>query len=113
MCGTPLPARRVPPAPAPRFEDDDLDADLVPTPDDELPLPEPGALVCRLDPRTRWLGGRPWSRGGVLDGLVSGPARRRAGLAFWLAVDSGGRHQLDTRALVSTQESQLAAMGRS
>lgn len=98
----------------PELDEEDLDADLVPTAEDKLPWPEPGVIAqwwaarrATFHPQTRYLGGRPMDGACVLDALASAPLRRRHALAFELAVRSGGAAWLDTRASTARQRAQL------
>jgi uncharacterized protein (TIGR02270 family) len=98
----------------PAFEDEDLDAELVPTAEDNLPAPDvPGVIRwwnrnrARFDPDTRYLGGRATGIGVVVDALAHGPMRRRPMLAFELAVRTQGRFQLQTGGLLRDQRRRL------
>lgn len=92
------------------------DRDEPADPSADLPAPD-AAAVARwwaearqgLEPAARFLAGRPWGPGGVLEALASGPMRRRAAHALDLAVRSRGAFQLDPRALVRRQLAELAA----
>jgi uncharacterized protein (TIGR02270 family) len=110
----------VPPPPEPdepvSFEEEDLDANLEPQPEDALPMPAIDGVIAwwkqhrpRFDPSLRYLGGRPADLHGVHDLLMRGPTRRRHALALELAVRSEGRLQVETRTLVAEQRRQLAA----
>lgn len=72
----------------PNLEDDDLDADLVPAPEEALPIPNPesirawwGAHRDQFDPSLRYLGGRPLDRDVLVGALWDAPMRRRHALA--------------------------------
>jgi len=98
------------------FEEDDLDADLVPTLDAELPMPDVDGVKRwwkrkRKDfaPKQRTIAGQPASLLSLHARLVNGPMRRRHGLAFEFAVRTGGKHQIRTRAFTQTQRAQLKA----
>lgn len=98
----------------PELEDDDLDADLVPTASDALPYPNPDAIRtwwaqsrADFDPQHRYLGGRLLDVAGINHALEHGPARRRHLLAFELEVRTGGRVRLDTRAWTWAQRASL------
>ncbi|MCG5052055.1 MAG: hypothetical protein KA712_03755 [Myxococcales bacterium] len=104
----------LPPAGPVPFELDDLDADLVPKPDDLLPAPDVARVSAwwaahrnRFDEHTRYIGGRPLSPTALWDALARGPMRRRHVLAFELAVRTAGACDLQTRAFTSFQRQQL------
>jgi len=101
------------------FEEDDLDADLVPKADEDLPLPEFAEVErwwsanrARFAPNQRYLGGRPWSMKVLHERLAAGPMRRRHGWAFEVAMHTQGAHQIQTRAFMSTQQSQIGTLGK-
>ena len=103
--------------PLPPLAEDDLDADLAPAAEAELPLPDATSLAASwerhrpaLPEAQRLLEGAAWSTDGVLAALESGPLRRRHALARWLLVSTGGAAALDTRALVPRQRDALAAL---
>lgn len=100
------------------FEEEDLDADLVPGPEARLPRIDPARAEAwwaehqhRFDRRRRYLAGEPISAGGVLAALARGPMRRRHVLALELAIRTGGSARLETRALAARQRAELAALG--
>ncbi len=102
----------------PLFEDDDLDAVLVPRAEDRLPEPDVSGVIrwwnqnrARFEPGVRYLGGRPTSLTRLVDALAAGPMRRRAPIAFELAVRTHGCLQVETRAFIAEQRRQLAASG--
>ena len=101
------------------LEADDLDADLVPSDDDDLPLPAAApvrAWCARHMPSSsaaRVLAGEPWTVTRALDLLDLGPAHRRATLAWWLEVHSGGQSVVDPFAWAVTQRLQLIDARRS
>lgn len=110
----------VAPAPEPdepvSFEEDDLDANLEPQPEDALPMPAVDGVIAwwnqhrpRFDASARYLGGRPADLNVLHDLLTRGPTRRRHALALEMAVRSAGRLQVETRTLVPEQRRQLAA----
>lgn len=85
-------------------------------PEADLPKPVPEAIVRwwkearpRLDPRTRWLRGQPWSAEAQLGELGSGPARRREGLAVDLAIRTKGQVMVAWDALSERQRRELVA----
>jgi uncharacterized protein (TIGR02270 family) len=106
------------PEPIP-FEEDDLDADLVPSAEDLLPLPDvPGIQRWwsknhqRFSTNTRFQGGRPVDLIVLQDELLRGPMRRRHATALELAVRTAGRYQVETRALSAEQRKQMSAFDR-
>jgi uncharacterized protein (TIGR02270 family) len=106
----PAPAEPVP------FEEEDLEADLVPTADDDLPLPDAAGVARwweknhqRFQADSRFIVGQPFSLVRLHERLLNGPMRRRHGWAFELAVRTAGAHQIRTRAFAATQQAQLRA----
>ncbi len=113
------------------FEEEDLEADLVPGPEARLPLPD-GEAVARwwrgggkgsgkgerrlFDSGRRYLCGRPFTCGALLEEIAGGPMRRREALALELAIRTRGQAQVDVFALSSRQradiESARGAIGR-
>jgi uncharacterized protein (TIGR02270 family) len=100
----------------PRFEDDRLDANLVPTAAEQWPLPDPEGV------RRHWQGihsqhgsgvrhwrGRPAGLDTLLVALERGPMLRRDDLALELAVRTGGKYDLETRAFAQVQRSMMQA----
>jgi uncharacterized protein (TIGR02270 family) len=99
----------------PPLEEDDLDADLVPQPEDALPQPNIEAISAwwkekegELKSSPRLVFGAPWSPGGLLWALENGPLGLRRGWALAAHLWSGGRFWLDTEALSTVQRNQLA-----
>ena len=102
------------PAPA---TDSDLDEDLSPWPEDDLPLPDPGAIEYwwrearkGFRPDTNYLSGKPFEEATLREALAGAPMRRRHVLALALAIRSRGRYLLETRAPFSAQRRQLDAL---
>jgi uncharacterized protein (TIGR02270 family) len=100
----------------PALEDDDLEADLVPAPEDALELPDPDAITryceqvaSQLDPKRRYLNGHSFGPEAVLDALRRGPLRRRAALALAFRVGTHGQVAIDTNALCAQQRAQMEA----
>jgi uncharacterized protein (TIGR02270 family) len=98
------------------FEEEDLDADLVPGPERALPLPEPDAVESwwrgerdRFQQSLRYLGGRPVGLRAMLQALANGPMRRRYLVALELAARSQGVFWMETRAWAREQ---MSAMDR-
>ena len=91
----------------PALDADDLDADLVPGPEAELPEPEAAAVErwwknarARFDPKVRYLGGKPWSPEALAAAFAQGSMRRRRVLGLELAVRSKGEFDVETRGWV-------------
>jgi uncharacterized protein (TIGR02270 family) len=111
------------PRPAPReedepplFEDEDLDAALVPRAEERLPAPDAPGLIRwwnqnrgRFDPDVRYLGGRPTTLRLLVDALADGPMRRRRPVALELAVRTRGQLQIETRAFIAEQRRRLTS----
>jgi uncharacterized protein (TIGR02270 family) len=98
------------------FEEEDLDANLVPTPAELLPWPDVGGVIrwwnahrSSFADGQRYLGGLPADLTGLQRVLLNGPMRRRHAIALELAVRTGGRYQVETRALTATQRRQMQA----
>jgi hypothetical protein len=103
-------------ADAPAFEDDDLNADLVPAPEALWPQPDPEAA------RRHWLGlksnwttsvrhvqGRPVAADTLLATIETGPMLRRPDLVLELRVKTRGRYDVETRAFVARQRQMMSA----
>lgn len=96
------------------FEDDDLDADLGPRPEDRLPQPEIPALIrwwsqnqTRFDRETRYIGGQPITFELLQRSLEHGPMRRRGPIASELAVRTENRYSVQTLDFTHTQKRQM------
>lgn len=102
--------------PTPAFEKDDLDANLVPRPEELWPLPD-AALVRRhwaevaprFQPGRRYLRGLPHDGQALLSALVGGPMLRRTDHAFEMFVRSEGRFDVETRASAPVQKNMIAS----
>jgi uncharacterized protein (TIGR02270 family) len=107
---------RVEPEPeVPAFEDDDLDANLVPSPEELWPLPDVDAvkrhwLTRRLDmhPRARHIRGVAASRETMLAAVEEGPMLRRPDLVLELSARTKGRYDVETRAMTARQRIMMA-----
>jgi uncharacterized protein (TIGR02270 family) len=102
----------------PDFQDDDLDADLVPAAELFLPMPDvPGVIRWwnqhrpRFQTGVRYLAGRSRTVDRLVESLQQGPMRRRRALAFELAVRTRGLVQIQSDAFLGEQRRQLAAVG--
>lgn len=117
------PARDVPAAQDPEaqrslpsLEEDDLDADLVPAPEDDLPTPDVAAIrrFCelassKLASGQRYLHGKPLSAGAIVHSLEHAPLRLRHVLALLLGIKTSGKTWIDTRTWSRIQRRQLGA----
>jgi uncharacterized protein (TIGR02270 family) len=97
----------------PPLEEDDLDADLEPPPEEELPMPHAEEIARqftsrRLDPRQRLLEGSPYAAAQVLCCLQHSALRRRHLYAEAYAIRTGGKIWLDTRTSSRCQLAQIA-----
>ncbi|RKG99958.1 TIGR02270 family protein [Corallococcus sp. CA053C] len=109
-----LPPEEPPEEPLP-LEQEDLDADLVHRPEDDLPWPaaEPVArwwheAKGNFAPGTRYLMGHPFQAEALIAALEQGPMRRRHVLARELALRSRRTLFVPTRALTGRQRVALA-----
>ena len=107
------------PADAPAFEDDDLDANLVPAPEALWPQPNPDAVRKHwLKQGTDWgagvrhVRGKPVTGDILLDAIETGPMLRRPDLVLELRVKTRGRYDVETRAFTPRQRQMMVA-GRS
>jgi uncharacterized protein (TIGR02270 family) len=108
-----------PDAPAPPFESDDLDADLVPKAEDLWPLPDLERVSRHwqrhapgMDGAVRRVRGFPVSIEGLMQAVESGPMLRRPDYLVELRVRTRGRYDVEPRALRSVQRAMMSA-GRS
>jgi uncharacterized protein (TIGR02270 family) len=101
---------------APPFEEDDLDADLVPSPETLWPLPDPDAV--RRDwlarrPRfiqdARHIQGRPATTDTLLGLIETGPMLRRPDLILELRARTRGRYDVEPRAFAARQRRMMVA----
>lgn len=100
----------------PPLEEDDLDADLVPAPEDALPLPNAGAIrawwesrAAELQPQQRLVFGVPRTPEALLDALERRPLGLRQGWSLASLLWSGGLFWLDGEGLSASQRAQLSA----
>jgi len=108
-----LPPEALPEEPIP-LEQEDLDADLSPRPEDNLPLPHPETVTAwwraernRFTPGTRYLMGHPFHGEVLWVALARGPMRRRHAWALELAIRSRGACRVPTCALTRRQRGAL------
>ena len=109
------PGERPEGAPVPPEEQEGLDANLVPGPEDALPWPHVAAArdwwtqnQARFTKGTRYLMGQPFSGPVLVEALESSPMRRRHVLARELAIRTRGQHVIPTRAFTHRQREALA-----
>jgi uncharacterized protein (TIGR02270 family) len=115
--GDTLPAAEEDPeahAALPPLEQDDLEADLVPLPEEQLPAPNSRAIrafcAAQGEAPGRLLYGAPHGIERVVDVLARRPTRVRHVLAAGLFVRSTGTMFVDTSARTSVQRAQLSAI---
>ena len=91
----------------------------MPRAEERLPEPDVSGVIrwwngnrARFDPGVRYLGGQPTSLQRLAGALAGGPMRRRAPIAFELAVRTRGRLQIETRAFLGEQRRRLASVRR-
>jgi uncharacterized protein (TIGR02270 family) len=96
------------------FEEEDLDADLVPRAEAALPLPQLKEVEYwwqrerrRFQPTVRYLGGEPVGPKVLMGALANGPMRRKPLIALEMAARSHGAFWLETR---TWAREQLAAI---
>ncbi|QRK06478.1 TIGR02270 family protein [Archangium violaceum] len=96
--------------------EEDLETDLVPKPEEDLPVPAVDAIARwwqqargQFDPRMRYLFGQPFSGDTLLLALERAAMRRRHVLALELALRTAGAVRLQTHGLVARQRGQLEA----
>lgn len=101
---------------APAFEDDDLDANLVPAADDLWPAPDLDAVrahwQARRDafaPDVRHAHGLPASVDHLMALVETGPMLRRPDLILELRARSRGAYDVEPRAFASRQRQMMAA----
>lgn len=107
------------PEEAPAFEADDLDANLVPTPESLWPLPDADAVrrhweanQASFQPDVRYIRGRPVNAETLLNAIETGPMLRRSDLVLNLAARTRGAYDVETRAFAARQRVMMAR-GRS
>jgi len=101
----------------PALEHDDLEADLIPIPEDAMPLPNVAAIRAywaksngSFSLSERYVLGRPVTVSSMLEALSQGRMRVRHVLAQALAARTAGQCWLDSRALVADQRARLEAL---
>ena len=100
----------------PPFEEDDLDADLLPRREDLWPLPDPAAcaahwarIEAQLTHDTRHLRGKPFDLDVLMTAIDKGPMLRRGDYALELYARTSGACDVETRAAGPTQRRMIAA----
>lgn len=108
------PGERPPGAPPPPEEQEDLDANLVPSPEEDLPWPHVAAVTDwwhearrRFEKGQRYLLGQPFRGPVLLEALETSPMRRRHVLARELTIRTRGQHVIPTRAFTRRQYAAL------
>lgn len=101
----------------PPFEDDDLDAELVPEQAADLRRPKPEAIAAwwsgersRLDPGVRHIRGAPMTRETMVEALTAQSCRRRHALALEISARTRGQVSLDASALAPRQRATIEAV---
>jgi len=120
ITGLSLEGHYVAPAPASPAEEplplehEDLEADLVPKPEDALKIPAPESVAAwwqsqrtRFERGVRYLRGAPLESSSFLNALRHEPMRRRSVLALELSIRSRGRHFVQTRDFTRRQSAAL------
>ncbi len=109
------PGERPEGAPLPPDLQEDLDANLVPSPEDNLPWPQVAAITLwwkgarsRFEKGKRYLLGQPFSGSLLIDALETSPMRHRHVLARELAIRTRGQHVIPTRAFALRQRESLS-----
>ena len=104
---------------APAFENDDLDADLVPAAEAMWPTPDADAAREHWHARAstfaadvRHILGRPMASDTLLTTVEAGPMVRRADIVLELRFRTRGTYDVETRAF-SARQRQMMAAGRS
>jgi uncharacterized protein (TIGR02270 family) len=99
----------------PGFEEEDLDADLVPQPESLWPLPDPDAVLAhwrgiesQYPPDSRHLRGQAATLDTLLANIETGPMLRRPDLILRLAATTKGRYRVEPRAFVVEQRPMMA-----
>jgi uncharacterized protein (TIGR02270 family) len=101
---------------APSFEEDDLEANLVPAPEALWPLPDAAAVQqhwgrqrAEFTPNVRYIRGLPAGTETLLAIVETGPMLRRPDLILELSAKSRGRYDVEPRAFAARQRAMMAA----
>ena len=107
-----------PDEPAPAFEADDLDGNLVPSLAEQWPLPNPDALRehwnkshARFQNGVRHVRGKPATLETLMGAVETAPMLRRPDYVFELYVRSGGKYDVEPRTTRAVQR-QMMGLGR-
>jgi uncharacterized protein (TIGR02270 family) len=99
-----------PDAPSPSFEDDDLNANLVPSDDATRPLPNVAAIEnhwasiqSQYAPGARYVRGRPRTTQTLIELVETGPMLRRPEWIFEAAVRTQGQFDIEPNAFAQRQ----------
>lgn len=100
----------------PPFEEDELDADLVPHREELWPLPDAAAceehwrrIGASYAPHTRYVRGAPFDLSVLMAAIDKGPMLRRGDYALELFVRTSGACDVETRAATATQRRMIAS----
>jgi uncharacterized protein (TIGR02270 family) len=100
----------------PEFADEDLDANLVPQPQDLWPLPGAAAVrahwdavKARFEPGERYLSGQPRNAQSLMLAVANAPMLRRPDWVFELNARTARKYDVEPRAFRATQRRQLHA----
>ncbi|WP_375767147.1 TIGR02270 family protein [Archangium gephyra] len=112
-----LAAPRAEEDPLPALEEETLDADLTPRPEDDLPRPVAVEVLAwwkeareNFELDRRYLQGKPFGTEVLCESLLLAPMRRRHTLALELALRSRGELQVPTRTFTPYQQKALEAV---
>lgn len=101
----------------PPFEEDDLDADLVPPPEASIPLPRRSTLADWLqtkakqwDRNQRWIAGQPATLSGLINGLRTLSTRQRHWVGYLLSIRTQGEGYVNTWGAASMQFARLETL---
>jgi uncharacterized protein (TIGR02270 family) len=104
------------PVDAPPFEEDDLEADLVPAPEALWPLPDPQAIArdwqaraAAFSPDVRYAHGQPAGRETLVGLVERAPMLRRPDIVLELRARTHGQYDVETRAFAARQREMMAA----
>jgi hypothetical protein len=100
----------------PPFEDDPLDANLVPAVRDSWPLPDLEAVLrhwaaakSNYAAGVRHLRGQPVSLARLIAAIENGPMLRRPDFIFEAAIRTAGQYDVEARAFTHVQRRMMAA----
>jgi uncharacterized protein (TIGR02270 family) len=98
------------------FEQEDLDADLVPTQDELLNRPKVADVLswwqshrAQFSTAARYVRGQPRTMRELQNVLETGPMRRRHATALEMSIRTQGRYDVATRAFTAVQRRQMRA----